>query len=115
MLKQKRAGGVRSRAEAWRVFQRPLTNWPGGARSPEVPVLSAEEPPRTPLRCDPHLVVLSAASARLPTPAAFNLVLTIQDAGKVSVNYLKASFEQFQVEAVKKPTDNARTSTAVTI
>jgi len=45
---------------------------------------------------------------------AFNLFLMIQGANRFSVNYFKASFEQFKVEAVKKPTGNARTSTVLT-
>lgn len=41
------------------------------------------------------------------TYAALNLFFMIQDADKFLVNYLKVSFEQFEVEAVKKSTDNA--------
>lgn len=47
------------------------------------------------------------------TYMALNLFFVIQDADKFLVNYLKVFFEQFKAEAVKKSTDNARTSTAI--
>lgn len=83
--------------------------------APKVSVPSSEEPPEDAAALWPPPSGALAASARFSTSAAFHLFLPIQDADKVSANYLKASFEQFQVEAVKKPTDNARTSTAITI